>query len=449
MISRILAIFAVLGLAAGTAAQNWPTFRGTQASGVADGANPPVSWDLGKSRNLVWKTEIPGLAHSSPIVFGDRVFVTTAISSDANAVFRHGLFGDVEPSTDLSKHTWRVYCLDRKTGKILWEEIAHEGVPKSKRHPKSSQASSTPATDGQHVVAFFGSEGLYTYSVDGKLLWKQDLGVLNAGWFYDPDYEWGVGSSPIIYKGMVIVQCDIQKDSFLAAFNVNDGKLIWKTPRSELPSWGTPTVYEGSTRAELITNGTKGIRGYDPMTGKQLWQITGHNSEITSTTPIIAGGLIIVANGYPPIQPIYAIKPGASGDITLQEGQESNQWIAWSKKRGGPYQPTAIAYGGLLYICSNNGILTAYKVETGERVYQQRLSNSGSAHTASPVAADGKLYFADEDGDVFVVKAGPSFELLATNPVGEVLMATPAISSGMIFIRSQHHVFAVGANSAN
>jgi outer membrane protein assembly factor BamB len=299
------------------------------------------------------------------------------------------------------------------------------------------------------VVAFFGSEGLYNYTVGGKLLWKQDLGVLNAGWFYDPDYEWGMGSSPIIYKGMVIVQCDIQKDSFLAAFNINDGKLIWKTPRSELPSWGTPTIYEGKTRTELITNGTKAIRGYDPMTGKQLWQISGNNSEITCTTPIVAGGLIIVANGYPPVQPIYAIKTGSSGDITLKEGQESNEWIVWSKKRGGPYLPTAIAYGDLLYLCSNSGILTAYKLATGERVYQQRLSSAGSAHSASPVAADGKLYFADEDGEVFVVKAGPSFELLSTNPVGEVLIATPALSRSMIFIRSEHHVFAVGANSAN
>jgi outer membrane protein assembly factor BamB len=199
----------------------------------------------------------------------------------------------------------------------------------------------------------------------------------------------------------------------------------------------------------LITNGTKAIRGYDPMTGKELWRISGNNSEVTCTTPIVAGGLIIVANGYPPVQPIYAIKPGASGDITLKEGQESNEWIAWSKKRGGPYQPTAIGYGDLLYVCSNNGIVTTYSLQTGERVYQQRLSSSGSAHTASPVAADGKLYFASEDGDVFVIKAGPAFQLLASNPVGEVLMATPAISDGMILIRGQHHIFAMSTNFAN
>ncbi len=226
-----------LFLAALAQAQNWPSFRGPGATGVADG-KAPQTWDATKGINIVWKTEIPGLAHSSPVIWGDRVYVTTAVSSDAKAVFRHGLYGDVDPSPDVSKHSWRIYCLDKRTGKIIWEKVAHEGVPKTKRHPKSSQASSTPATDGKHVVAFFGSEGLYTYDADGKLLWKQDLGSLNAGWFYDPDYEWGIGSSPIIYKNMVIVQCDIQKNSFVAAYDINDGHRVWLTPREEIPSWG-------------------------------------------------------------------------------------------------------------------------------------------------------------------------------------------------------------------
>jgi outer membrane protein assembly factor BamB len=435
-------VFIVFFSALIASAANWPTFRGPNASGVGEGP-APTTWDATKDVNVLWKTEIPGLAHSSPIVWGDKVFVTTAVSSDPKAVFRHGLFGDVEPSEDLSKHLWKVYCLDRKTGKILWEKVADEGTPKTKRHPKSSQASSTPATDGKHVVAFFGSQGLYTYDMDGKLLWKQDLGPLNAGWFYDPDYEWGTASSPIIYKNLVIVQCDIQKNSFIAAYDVATGKQVWKTPRPEIPSWGTPTVYEGKTRTELITNSTKAIRGYDPLTGKELWKLTG-NSEVTATTPVIAKDLIIIANGYPPIQPIYAIRPGANGDITLKEGQESSDFIAWSKKRGGPYMPSVIAIDDLLYTCQNNGILAAYQVTTGERIYQERISKEkSSAHSASPVYADGKLYFASEDGDVFVVRAGPKFELLSTNPMGEVLMATPAIADGTLFIRSEHHVFAI------
>jgi outer membrane protein assembly factor BamB len=430
-----------LFIAALAQAQNWPSFRGPGASGVVEG-KAPQTWDATKGVNIVWKTEIPGLAHSSPIIWGDHVYVTTAVSSDAKAVFRHGLYGDVDPSPDVSKHSWRIYCLDKRTGKVIWERVAHDGVPKTKRHPKSSQASSTPATDGKHVVAFFGSEGLYAYDADGTLLWKQDLGSLNAGWFYDPDYEWGIGSSPIIYKNLVIVQCDIQKNSFVAAYDINDGHRVWLTPREEIPSWGTPTIYEGQPRAELITHATKFIRAYDPMTGKELWRLSG-NSEVTTPTPFVAHNLIFVTNGYRVVQPIYAIRAGGSGDITLENGQESSDFIAWSKKRGGPYMSTPVVYGDYLYVCSMQGIVACYNAKTGERLYQQRLGEGG-AYTASPVAADGKVYFTSEDGDVFVVKAGPKYELLATNPIGEVCMASPAISDGMIFVRAEHHVFAIG-----
>jgi outer membrane protein assembly factor BamB len=424
-------------------AENWPSFRGTNASGVAEGP-APTTWDVAKGTNILWKTPIPGLAHSSPVVWGDKVFVTTAISSDPKAVFRHGLYGDVEPSNDLSKHAWKVYCLDRKSGKIVWERTSHEGVPKTKRHPKSSQASSTPATDGKHVVAFFGSEGLFTYDMNGNLLWKQDLGALNAGWFYDPDYEWGVASSPILYKNMVIVQCDIQKGSFIAAFNADTGKQVWRTPRPEIPSWGSPTIYDGKTRTELIANGTKAIRGYDPATGKELWKLN-NTSEVTATTPVTAHEMIFIGNGYPPLGSIFAIKPGATGDITVKPEEETNPHVPWSKKRGGPYMPTMIVVGDMLYACANQGIFSAYNVKTGDRIYQQRLWDKGSAHSASPVAAGGNLYLAAEDGEVFVVKSGPKFELLGVNHMGEVLMATPAVADGTLFIRGQHHLFAIGA----
>src|SRR5258706_4264879 len=437
--NRVLMVFA---MAACAFAADWPAFRGTNISGVAEGA-APTSWDAAKGTNLAWKTPIPGLAHSSPIVWGDKVFVTTAISSDPKE-FRHGLYGDVEPSPDVSKHTWQVYCLDRETGKIVWERVSYEGNPKTKRHTKSSQASSTPVTDGKHVVAFFGSEGLYTYDVNGKLLWKADLGILNAGWFYDPDYEWAVASSPIIYKNLVIVQCDIQKNSFIAAYDLDSGKQVWKTARVEIPSWSTPALYQGKDRAELVTSATKAIRAYDPATGKELWTMKVKNSEVIATSPVIAKDLIFIANGYPPAQPILAIKPGANGEFTLKDGEEKNDHVAWSKSRGGPYMCTSIAAGDSLYIVSNNGVVAAYQIATGERIYQSRLSpNQGTSLSASPVFADGKLYFSSEDGDVFVVKAGPKFELLATNPMGEVLMATPAIADGTIFIRGEHSVFAI------
>ncbi len=425
--------------------QQWPSFRGSHALGVADGYDLPATWNAEKSENIKWKTPIPGMAHSSPVIWDNRVFITTAVSSDTSSKLRVGLYGDVAPDKDVSRHIWKVYGLDKKTGKIVWEKTAFEGIPKVKRHTKATQANSTPATDGKHVVALFGAEGLYCYDLNGKLLWKKDLGMLDSGWFYDPDYQWGHGSSPVIYKNLVIVQCDIQKNSFIAAYDLKNGKEVWRTQRDEIPSWGTPTIYEGKSRAELIANGTNRIRGYDPMTGTELWQLSG-NSEVTTPTPFVAHDLIFVTSGYRPIQPIYAIRVGATGDISLKENEESNAHIAWSKKRGGPYMPTPIVYGDYLYTCANNGTLTCYNAKTGEQIYRERLGAQGSgyAFTASPVAAEGKVYFTSEDGEIFVVRAGPKYELLATNSMGEVCMATPAISEGMIFVRTQRHVYGIG-----
>ncbi len=423
-------------------AANWPQFRGTGASGVADGQLPPTGWDAGQGVNVRWKVPVPGLAHSCPVVWGDKVFLTTAVSGDPKAEYRPGSYGDVDSVNDRTEHAWLVLCLDKWTGKLLWERTACKGVPKVKRHLKGSQANPTPATDGTHVVALFASEGMYCYDAEGNLVWKSDLGVLSSGWFYDKDYEWGFGSSPVLYRCKVIVQCDVGKDSFISAFDLRDGKQVWRTPREEVPSWGTPTVVEGPGRPELVTNATKFARGYDPETGKELWRI-GKHAEITVPTPVFGQGLIFVTSGYRPVQPIYAIKPGASGDLTLHDGNTSSDAVAWSIKRNGPYMPTPVLYGEHLYTCANNGLVTCYEAKTGKQVYRERLGGSAT-YTASPVAADGRLYFSSEEHGVAVVKAGPKFEKLAVNPVGEVCMATPAISDGMIFVRGQHHLFAFG-----
>jgi outer membrane protein assembly factor BamB len=420
---------------------NWPSFRGMHASGVADGQGPPVAWDVAKGHNIRWKTPIPGFGHSCPIVWGDRVFVTTAVSGDPKATFRRGLYGDVDSVNDTTTHTWSVYCLDKRSGKILWEKVAHRGVPRVKRHLKASHANCTPATDGRRVVACFGSEGLYCYDLDGRLLWKRDLGFLDASFFLDPDYQWGFGSSPVLYRNLVILQCDVGKGSFIAAYDLDRGRPVWTTPRDEVPSWGTPTVYEGQPRDELVTNATNTVRGYDPRTGRELWRLSG-NAQITVPTPVVGHGLIFVTSGYRPIQPIYAIRPGASGDISLASGKDANAAIAWSKRRGGPYLPTPIVYGDYLYTCSNNGIVACYAAATGKQVYRQRLG--GSAYTASPLAADGKLYFTSEEGDVRVVRAGSRFELLAVNKMGDPSLVTPAIADGMIFVRTQHFLFGIG-----
>ena len=445
--SYLLLIVLIAGFALSARAQNWPSFRGANASGVADGKPTATSWDATKGTNILWKTPIPGLAHASPVVWGDKVFVTTAVSSKGGEYFRHGLYGDVDMDKDTSPHTWHVYAIDKRTGKIIWDRIAHEGVPKIKRHIKSTHASSTPATDGNYVVAFFGSEGLFCYDLKGKLIWKKDLGLLDTGWFYDPDYQWGTASSPIIYKNMVIVQCDVQKNSFIAAYDLKDGKQLWMTPREEIPSWGTPTIYEGPARVELITNATRAVRAYDPMTGKELWRLVG-NPEVTATTPITGHGLIFICNSYRPNQPIYAIRAGATGDISLKPNETTNQHVAWSMQRGGTYMPSPLIYGEYLYTCANQGVMACYNPKTGERLYQQRIGDKGGSYSASPVAADGKIYLSSEDGEIFVVKAGAKYELLATNQMGEVLMATPAISDGMIFVRGRNNVFAIADRSS-
>jgi outer membrane protein assembly factor BamB len=422
---------------------NWPSFRGPNGTGVADGQQPPVSWDLKTGKDVRWKTPIPGLSHSCPVVWGNRVFVTTAISSQPDQKIRIGNYGDVASVNDKSKHTWQVLCLDRDTGQILWTRTAYEGVPKIKRHLKGSQANCTPATDGRHVIACFGSEGLYCYDSAGKQLWKRDLSTLDSSFAIDVEYEWGFGNSPVVYEGLVILQCDLSHDSFIAAFDVETGAKVWSTPRDEIPSWSSPVIWHNARRVELVTNAAQYARGYDPKTGAELWRLA-KKSEVTIPTPVCGEDLCFLTSGNRPIQPIIAIRPGASGDISVSEKQPTNASVAWSKMRGGPYMPTPILYGPHLYVCSNSGVLTCYEAATGKEVYKERISGGGDSYTASPVAADGRLYFASEQGQVRVVKAGPVFELLAVNPVDDFVMATPAISNGSLFVRSQHFLMAFG-----
>jgi outer membrane protein assembly factor BamB len=440
----LLSVSLCLVLASAVYAQNWPSFRGPQASGVADGANPPVIWDAEKDTNILWKTPIPGLAHSSPVVWGNRIFVTTAISSVADSPFEHGLTETAASAKDNSKHSWRVYCLDKNSGRILWETVAREGVPQVGRHMKASHANSTPATDGKYLVAFFGSEGLFCFDLDGKLLWQQDLGVLDGGWSAGKDFHWGFGSSPVIYKNLVIVQCDTQTQSFLAAFNLADGKQVWRTPREEDTSWSTPTIYEGKDRTELVASGTKFYRGYDPQTGKELWRLSD-GVDVKIPTPVAAHGLYFLGGGSSHEQhSFYVVRAGAKGEIKPDAPSEG---VAWQNTLIKPHVVTPIVYGDYLYVCTDSGVLTTYNAKTGATGYRGRLGRGGSFN-ASPVAADGKLYFASEDGEVFVVKAGPTFELLARNPVGEVIIATPAISERMLIVRGQHHVFGIGEKAA-
>jgi outer membrane protein assembly factor BamB len=424
---------------------NWPTFRGSNANGIADGYSTPISWNVQRSENISWKTPIPGLGLSSPIVWGDRIFVSTSISGGNNQEFKPGLYGDIASVNDDSPHRWIIYCLDKNTGKIIWERTAHSGVPKVRRHPKSTHANSTLATDGNHVIAFFGSEGLYCYSMEGKLLWSKNFGLLDSGFFIAPTAQWEFGSSPVIYKNKVIVQCDVLKNSFIAALGIGDGSEAWRTARDDVPTWSTPAIYNSDGNAQIVVNGFRHIGGYDAETGRELWRMQG-GGDIPVPTPVIFGDMAFITGAHGLLAPIYAIKLSARGDISLGENETYNEHVIWSQPRAGSYMSTPLVYGGYLYNCRWNGVLCCYEAGTGKSLYQQRLGGGTSAFTSSPVAAEGKIYIANEDGDVYIVKAGPKYELLAKNSLDGVCLATPAISEGMLFFRTKNYLIAVASN---
>jgi outer membrane protein assembly factor BamB len=337
-----------------------------------------------------------------------------------------------------------VYALDKATGRIVWERSVFTGAPKTKRHTKASHANSTPATDGQRIVAAFGAVGLLVaWDMSGRELWRVDTGVLDSGWFLDPTYQWGHSSSPIIHRDSVILQGDMQKGSYLAAWDLASGKPRWRTARTdEISTWGTPAIVKTADgRDELVTNGTK-VRGYDPATGTLRWTL-GPNSEITIATPVAGHGLVFVTGGYPPARPVYAIRPGASGDISLPEGSTSNAAIAWSNPNEGVYIPTPLVYGDRLITLGINGIVTAYDARSGQRAFRGRVG-TGGAFSASPIAADGKLFIANEDGEVHVVSASAELTPVAKNDMKEAIMATPAVSDGLLILRTLGHVYAIG-----
>ena len=440
-ISAILVLFLS---AAGLPAQetNWPSFRGPQARGLAEGFATPTTWDGASGKNIRWKTPIPGLGHSAPVIWGGRIFLTTAVNEAGKAELKVGLYGDIGAANDNGAQKWKVLCLDQQTGKILWERTAHEGLPKGKRHTKATHANSTPATDGKHVVAFFGTEGLFCYSVEGVLLWKTNFGALDAGYYEVPSAQWGFGSSPVIHGNMLLVQCDVQTNSFLAALDVATGRTLWRTPRGEVPTWSSPAVAESGGRAQVICNGYRHIGGYDLLTGRELWKLRG-GGDIPVPTPILGHGLVFLTSAHGRMAPIYAVRLPAEGDINLADGASTNQHIAWSQRRGGNYMQTPLLAGDEIYFCNDMGIVSCYDAKTGKLHYQERLTAGGEGFTASVVAADGKLYCVSEEGKTFVVSLGKKFNVIAMNPLGESCLATPAISAGTLFLRGQRHLFAI------
>lgn len=433
-----LAVFNPLmtGAAPGT---NWSQWRGPDGLGVSSENNLPAEWS--ENKNIKWKTPITGAGHSSPIVWENKIFLTSDLEGDlapeAKAV-EHKIEGQVFLHPDSvgadRKHTFKVICLDRATGKVLWEQTAYQGTVYDNRHRKGSYASPTPATDGTNVYAWFGAEGdgLYCYDFNGKLVWKASLDKIAS-------VGMGPGTSPVLFENLVILQCDEDegKKSFIAAIDKKTGKEVWRTVRKVQASWATPLIVRTPQRVELITNGNEQIIAYDPKTGKELWQIKGHSSNAIPT-PVAGHGMVYVGTGFPEKR-IFAIKLGASGDLT------NTQNMAWKYEKGLAYVPSPILYGDYLYLTTDRGILTCLDAKTGKVVYEGGRIPIPATFTASPVAFDGKILLTSEDGDTFVVKAGPKHEVLATNSIGEPVYASPAISDGLIFIRGEKHLFCIGS----
>ncbi len=416
-------------------------FRGNLASGVMDNANLPANWYTSSGKNIAWKTAIPGLGHSSPIVWGNQVFVTTAKSGQDEEDVKTGIYGSIGSVPDSSVYEWKVYCLNLKSGEIEWDATAHKGIPEQKRHPMSSHANCTPATNGNFVVALFGSEGLYCYDMDGNLQWSKDFGILKSNFFLAEDAEWEFASSPLIFNDLVIIQCDVATNSFIAAYDLKTGEERWKKDRDEYPGWSTPNVYSDGEKFIVAVNGYKHRGGYDLETGEEIWRMSG-GGDIPVPTPIIGDDLIYFNSAHGKLSPIYAISKKAIGDITLDEGVTTNEYVKWAKLRGGAYMGTMLLYGDYLYNARWNGRLTCYNALTGEEMYSEK-AGKGNSYTSSPVAADGIIYITDNEGDVYSVKAGPEYELLTTNHLNEVVMSTPAIANQYLVIRTTQHVVAI------
>ncbi len=420
---------------------NWPQFRGSGANGVSHGS-PPIEWNVETGKNVRWKTKIDGLGHSSPIVWGDQVFLTTATSveNDQPGLSTGWMGGTGKAATDSGEWTWKVICVGLSDGKIQWERDVATREPTIKRHLKATHANCSMATNGKFVVAFFGSEGLFCFDMAGKAVWNKDLGRLHSGPYNAKELEWGFASSPIIFKENLIIQCDCLNTGFVAVLDLATGKQKLRIAREDVASWSTPAIVETASRTQIVCNGFKQMAGYDFTSGEQLWTLKG-GGDVPVPTPLFANGLIYLTNGHGRT-PTYAISPAASGDLTPAEDAEKlPDGLTWYQPRDGSYMPTPIVIGDRLYTCNDNGRLVVRNAMTGEQIYRRRVSGRASTYSASAVATPDRVYFSGENGDVVVIKTGDEYELLAENQMGEVVMATPAISGNRLLIRTSKALF--------
>jgi outer membrane protein assembly factor BamB len=429
--------------AGGVTAADWPQFRGPDACGLDSSAPAPIHWNIEKGENIRWRAPIPGLAHSSPIIWGNIIYVTTAVAP-GNQDVKVGLYGDITPANDQESHQWRLLALEKDTGKILWDKLGCEAIPRAKRHPKSTHCNSTPATDGQRIVAIFGSEGLFCFDREGKLLWKKDLGPMKSGFYIVPSAQWGFSSSPVIHEGKVVVLCDVLGDSFLAEFDLADGRQVWRTARHDVPTWGTPAVAKAGDRTEILVNGWHHSGAYDFADGSEIWKWDG-GGDIPVPTPVVAGGLAYFTSAHGSQRPMRAVRLDARGDLTATAAGATNAGVAWLQERKGDYMQTPIVVGDFLYGCTDNGIVTCFDAGTGSIRYSERIGNGSEGFTASPVSDGRNVYFTSEVGNVYVLPATGSFSVAATNTLDETCLSTAALSEGVLFYRTRHELLAIGS----
>jgi len=417
---------------------NWPQLRGAKSLGVpeSDTSKLPDTWTT--TENVLWKRDLPGRGWSSPVVWGNKVFFTTVINLGETEEIKKGLyFGGDRIKPIETPHQWKVFCLDLDTGNVLWEKLVHEGIPEGTIHLKNSFASETPVTDGKRLYCYFGNLGLYCLDLDGKEIWSQRWTP------HKTRFGWGTAASPVLYKERLYIVNDNEQESYLICLDAKTGEQVWRVERDEKSNWATPYIWENPLRTEIVVPGTKRVRSYD-LQGNQLYEFGGMSS-ITIATPYEKDGLLYVSSGYvmDKKKPLLALKPGASGDISLGDDETSNEYIAWCQKDGGPYNPTSLIYKGLIYVLYDRGFLACYDARTGEQVYDKQRLPEGKAFTSSPWAYNDQIFCANEDGKTFVIKAGKDFEILRTNDLQEddMCMATPAIVGDKLILRTAARVY--------
>lgn len=425
----------------GVCAQDWPSFRGQGATGVVDGPPLPLQWDVTREDPaVIWKVDVPGVGHSCPVVVGDRLFVATAVPDEGESALQIGRGGSIKAAEESGEQSWQVLCFDRHTGKQLWRQEAHRGTPQATRHTKATHANTTVTVSGDRVVAFFGSEGLYCYDLAGTLIWQRDFGVVDISKY---GIGWGYGSSPAVHEGRIVLVCDDPSNPYIVCCRLTDGAELWRTSRQDdcERNWSTPFIFERDNAAQIVVNGWPWVVSYDLQTGEELWRIKG-GGDNPVPTPFLVDDRIYVTSAHGAKSPIIVLRTDAIGNIS-EAADPQAAGLIWRTERGGAYMSTPVVVGDYLYLGNTNGVLRCFHAVTGEKVYEERI-DSGAYMVASLVASNGRIYCTAEDGTVYVVAAGPDFQLLAENRLGEPCLATPAISGGRMYFRTTKSLLAIG-----